>query len=295
MAYTFYPGCASEATGKASFISFEAVVKALDIDCHGEIPDWNCCGATLVANAIGDFAQQAIAARNLALAEKEGKDILVACSSCYLNLAWTNEKMKTDPDFKSQINEALGAGGLSYNASLQVRHLIDVLVNEIGLDKIRERTIKPLEGLKVACYSGCQTVRALRRPDFDDVEYPVMLDRLVEALGATAVPFPMAARCCGGSQQFTNPELIYDLTGKILDCAAENGADVIVTPCPMCALNTDAFQQKIAKLKNKEYNMPVLFVTQLMGVAFDLKPKDLALQYNIVSPYQKLAKYGVKK
>lgn len=294
MAYTVYPGCASEASGKANLISFEAVAEALGLEVH-ELEDWNCCGATVVANAIGDFAQQAIAARNLALAEKAGRDIVIACSSCYLNLAWTNEKMKEEPKFKDQINEALGAAGMSYGAGLQVRHMFDVLVNEVGLDKIRERTIKPLEGLKVACYSGCQTVRALRRPDFDDVEYPVVLDRLVEALGATAVPFPMAARCCGGAQQFTNAALIYDLTGQVLESAAQNGADIIVTSCPMCALNTEAFQGKIAKLNNKKYDMPVLFVTQLMGVAFDLKPKDLAFSYNIISPYKKLAKYGVKK
>ncbi|MEW6459215.1 MAG: disulfide reductase, partial [Bacillota bacterium] len=99
----------------------------------------------------------------------------------------------------------------------------------------------------------------------------------------------------GGSQQFANPELIYDLTGKVLDSAAAAGADVIVTTCPMCAMNTDVFQEKIGKLNKKKYNMPVLFLTQLMGVAFDLKPKDLAFQYNIVSPYGKLKKYGVKK
>ncbi|ACA60374.1 CoB--CoM heterodisulfide reductase iron-sulfur subunit B family protein [Candidatus Desulforudis audaxviator] len=295
MAYIYYPGCASEATGKSNHISFEAVAHALGLELAGEIPDWNCCGATLVANAIGDFAQMALACRNLALAEKKGHDIIVACSSCYLNLAWPNELMRTNPDFAAKLNEALGAANLSYSGKLKVKHVVDVLANEIGAERIKERTIKPLEGLKVACYSGCQTVRALRRPDFDDVEYPQVMGRIVEAVGAEAVDFPLAARCCGGSQQFTNPELIYDLTGKVLDSAAAAGADVIVTTCPMCAMNTDVFQEKIGKLNKKKYNMPVLFLTQLMGVAFDLKPKDLAFQYNIVSPYGKLKKYGVKK
>jgi heterodisulfide reductase subunit B len=282
-----------EATGKAYLVSFEAVEKALELDAH-EIPDWNCCGATVSANYVGDLPQLAIAARNLALAESAGHDVLVGCSSCYLNLAWVNERMKLEPEFAAQINEALGAANMQYNMTLNVRQLIDVLVNDIGLDKIKARTIKPLTGLKVACYSGCQTVRALRRRDFDDVEYPQMMDKVVEALGARAVPFPMAARCCGGSQQFTKVDMIYHCTGKVLESAAQAGADIIVTPCPMCHMNTDVYQKKINKVTGTKYDMPVLFITQLMGVAFDLKPKDLGFSYNIVAPGSKLAAYGVK-
>ncbi|MEW6725861.1 CoB--CoM heterodisulfide reductase iron-sulfur subunit B family protein [Desulforudis sp. 1088] len=289
MPYSFYPGCSMEATGKAYHVSFECVNKALDLEAH-EIPDWNCCGATVVANITGDFPQLAVASRNLALAEPAGHDVLIGCSSCFVNLAWANEKFKTDPKFAAKINEALSAAGLKYNGTLRVRQLIDVLVNDVGLEKIKARVVKPLTGLKVACYTGCQTVRALRRPDFDDVEYPQMLDKIVEALGATPVPFPMAARCCGGSQQFTNVQLIYELTGSVLECAAQAGADLMVTPCPMCHMNTDVYQRKINKVLGRNYDIPVLFITQLMGVAFDCKPKELGFEYNIVSPSKVLAK-----
>lgn len=294
MAYSFYPGCSMDATAKASMVSFKEVQQALKLDAR-EIPDWNCCGATVTANAIGDLPQMALAARNLALAEPAGLDVLIVCSSCYLNLAWVNEKFKTDARFRAQINEALGAAGLKYEGSLRVRHLIDVLVNDVGLDAIKARAIKPLKGMKVACYSGCQTVRALRHRDFDNVEYPQVFDRLVEALGATPVPFPYAARCCGGSQQFTNVDIIYDLTGAVLESAAQGGAEAIVTPCPMCHMNTDVYQPKINKVKGKKYNMPVFFLTQLMGVAFDIKPSALGFEYNIVSPNKLLEKYGAKR
>ncbi|MGC7877803.1 CoB--CoM heterodisulfide reductase iron-sulfur subunit B family protein, partial [Desulforudis sp. 1190] len=228
--------------------------------------------------------------RSSDLAEPAGHDVLIGCSSCFVNLAWANEKFKTDPKFAAKINEALSAAGLKYNGTLRVRQLIDVLVNDVGLEKIKARVVKPLTGLKVACYTGCQTVRALRRPDFDDVEYPQMLDKIVEALGATPVPFPMAARCCGGSQQFTNVQLIYELTGSVLECAAQAGADLMVTPCPMCHMNTDVYQRKINKVLGRNYDIPVLFITQLMGVAFDCKPKELGFEYNIVSPSKVLAK-----
>lgn len=290
MAYSFYPGCSMEATGKAYEVSFNAVKKVLPLEFK-DIPDWNCCGATVSANYVGDLPQLAMAARNLALAEPAGSDVVIGCSSCYLNLAWVNERMKLEPEFAAQINEALRAGGLEYNMTLNVRHLIDVLVNDLGLDAIKERVVRPLTGLKVACYSGCQTVRALRRPDFDDVEHPVMLGKLVEALGATAVPFPLAAKCCGGSQQFTNVELIYHLTGKVLESAAQNEADIIVTPCPMCHMNTDVYQKKINSVTGTNYDMSVLFITQLLGIAFGIKKDQLGFGYNVVPINKKLAIY----
>lgn len=291
MAYSFYPGCSMEATGKASGVSFEAVKHLIPMEVQ-EIPDWNCCGATVSSNYIGDLPQLAMAARNLALAEPAGLDVVITCSSCYLNLAWVNERMKLEPEFAAQINEALGAAGLQYNMTLNVRHIVDVLVNDIGLDQIKKSVVRPLTGLKVACYSGCQTVRAIRRWDFDDLEHPQLLGKVVEALGATAVPFPAAAKCCGGAQQFTNVELIYHLTGKILQSAADNQADVIVTPCPMCHMNADVYQQKINSVTGTDYHMPVLFITQLMGLAYGVPKKELGFSYNVVPSNKKLQIYG---
>jgi heterodisulfide reductase subunit B len=242
---------------------------------------------------VGDYPQQVATARNLALAEKDGADILVGCSSCYMNLANTNKRFKEDKHFSAMANEALAAGGLKYNGTLRVRQIIDVMVNDVGLDKIRARVKRPLTGLKVAGYVGCQTVRSMPW-EFDDPENPVFLDKIIEAMGATAVPFELKARCCGSSHASVAPEIVVKYGKNLLDCAAAGGAEMIVTPCPMCQLNLEAYQGQVNKTYSANYSMPILFFSQLMSIAFDLPPETAGLKYNIVSPFQSLSKFGVK-
>ncbi|GBF34493.1 CoB--CoM heterodisulfide reductase subunit B [Desulfocucumis palustris] len=293
MRYSVYPGCSLEATALSYMKSLEPVAEALGMHLE-EIPDWNCCGASVASGVVGDFAQQVMTARNLALAEEKGLDILVACSSCYMNMGLTNKRFKDDAHFAKLANEALAVGGLKYNGTLRVRQIVDALVNDIGLDKIKARVKRPLTGLKVAGYVGCQTVRALPW-EYDDPERPVLLDQLVEALGATAVPFPMKARCCGSSHAIAQTEIVLDCSREILESARSNGASMMVTPCPMCQLNIDAYQGMINKTYNTNYAIPTLFITQLMAIAFDLPPEASALKYCIVSPYEALAPLGVGK
>lgn len=292
MRYSFYPGCSMEGAAVPYLKSIEAVAEALGMEIK-EIPDWNCCGATMASGVVGDYTQQVVTARNLALAEKEGLDILVGCSSCYMNLAITNKHFKEDKHFSSMANEALAAGGLKYNGTLRVRQILDVLVNDVGLDKIRAKVKRPLTGLKVAGYVGCQTVRSIPW-EFDDPENPVFLDKLIEALGATPVPFPMKARCCGSSQTSVAPEVVVSYGKNILDSAVAGGAQMIVTPCPMCQMNLEAFQRDVNKTFSANFSMPILFFTQLMSIALDLPPTAAALKYNIVSPFQALSAFGVK-
>lgn len=292
MRYSFYPGCSMEATAIANRISIEAVTEALGMELE-EIPDWNCCGATVASGVVGDFTAQVVAARNLALAEQKGMDVVVGCSSCYLSLAVTNKRFKEEEDFRKRANEALGVAGLRYNGTLRVRQIMEVLVNDVGLDEIRARVKRPLTGLKVAGYVGCQTVRSIPW-EFDDPEYPVLLDKIVEALGATPVDFPMKARCCGSSNSIAATEVVLDMGRGILESAAAGGAQLIVTPCPMCQLNLDAYQGKINQLYQENFSLPVLFFTQLMAIAFDLPSQSWALKYCIVPPQQVLAEFGVK-
>ncbi|MCL6638339.1 MAG: CoB--CoM heterodisulfide reductase iron-sulfur subunit B family protein [Firmicutes bacterium] len=280
MRYSFYPGCSMEGPAVPYLKSIEAVAEALGMELK-EIEDWNCCGATMASGVVGDYTQQVVTARNLALAEKEGLDIVVGCSSCYMNLANTNKRFKEDGHFKKMANEALAAGGLTYKGTLRVRQILDVMVNDVGLDKIRARVKRPLTGLKVAGYVGCQTVRSIPW-EYDDPENPVFLDRIIEALGATPVPFPMKARCCGSSQASVAPEIVVSYGKKILDSAKAGGADLIVTPCPMCQLNLDAYQSQIDKTYSTKYSMPILFFTQLMAVAFNLPAPAVGMNYLIV-------------
>ncbi|MCG8401433.1 MAG: CoB--CoM heterodisulfide reductase iron-sulfur subunit B family protein [Firmicutes bacterium] len=293
MRYSFYPGCSMEATAKANLYSIEGVAKALDLNLE-EIPDWNCCGATMASGVVGDFTQQAVTARNLAIAEAKGLDVVVGCSSCYMTLAVTNKRFKEDEHFRVKANEALATAGLHYNGTLAVRQFMEVLITDVGLDKVAQRVKKPLTGLTVAGYVGCQTVRALPY-QFDDPEQPVGMDRLMEALGATAADFPMRARCCGSSQTIPQRDIVLDLGYKIFESAAAGGAQVIVTPCPMCQLNLDAYEQLVNKKYGANFNIPVLYFTQLMAVAFGLSPEARALKYNIVSPYEALSAFGESK
>ncbi len=293
MRYSVYPGCSMEGPALFYLKATEAVAEALGVHLE-EIPDWNCCGAAEVSGVVGEFTQQVMTARNLAIAEAKGQDVLVACSSCYMNMALTNKRFKEDPHFAQMANEALAAGGLKYNGTLRVRQITDVLVNDVGLEKIKAMVKKPLTGLKVAGYVGCQTVRALPW-EYDDPERPVLLDQLIEALGATAVPFPMKARCCGGTHALAQTEIVLDRSKEILESAAANGASMLVTACPMCQMSLDAFQGMINQNHKTNFALPTLFVTQLMAIAFGLPPAVAGLKHIVVSPYEALAPLGVGK
>lgn len=293
MKYSFYPGCSMEATAIANLKSIEAVASALDIHLE-EIPDWNCCGATVASSVVGDFTQQTMTARNLSIAESKGLDVVVGCSSCYMSLAVTNKRFKEDEHFRSMANEALAVGGHKYEGSLRVRQFLEVLVNDVGFETVAQKVKRSLKGLKVAGYVGCLTVRSIPY-EFDDPEYPVQMDKLMETLGAESTAFPMKARCCGSSCTFTATEIVVDSARKIFESASEGGAQVIVTPCPMCQTNLDAFQQRVNRIHGTSFNIPILFFTQLMAIAFDLPPEAWALKYNIVSPYEALAPFGVSK
>lgn len=293
MRYTFYPGCSMEATAKANLHSIEAVAKALGMKLE-EIPDWNCCGATVASNVAGDFVTQVLTARNLAIAESKGLDILVGCSACYANLAVTNLRFQEDEEFKARANEALAEGGYKYNGTLQVRNFFEVLVNDVGIDRIKEKVKVPLTGLNVAGYVGCLAVRSVPYK-FDDPEYPNLLDQIVSAVGATPTDFPMKARCCGSSNAIAQTEIVLDSIYKILQSARDGGAHIFVTTCPICQLNIDAYQQMVNQKYGTDFNLPILFFTQLMAIAFGLPKEAQALSYNIVQPYDALAAFGVSK
>lgn len=285
--YSYYPGCSEEATGKAYGISTEAICQPLGIELI-ELEDWNCCGTTPYG-AVNELEAICVAARNLALAEQKGLDLVSACSACYVTLNKSNLLIKERPEIKSKTDDALAAADLKYNGSIKVRHLLEVIVNDIGYEAIKSKVSKNLDGLKVASYYGCQIVRP--RLGFDDPEYPQSLDLLVESLGAKAVPFPMKSRCCSASLVIPEQELALGLINKILRNAQENGAECIVTACPLCQLNLDAYQGKLNKKYNADYNIPVLFFTQLLGIALGVTSKELALNKNIVSSKKVLEYY----
>ncbi|MEG6521849.1 CoB--CoM heterodisulfide reductase iron-sulfur subunit B family protein [Desulfotomaculum sp. 1211_IL3151] len=289
MKYTFYPGCASEGTAVSYHHSALEVAKLLGLEMK-EIEDWNCCGSTVTSSVIGQFAADVLASRNLALAEKTGpEDVVTTCSSCYAILGNVNKKFNSE-HFKANANDALSKDSLSYHGGLNVRMLLDVMVSEVGLENIAAKVVKPLKGLKVAGYVGCQTVRALR--EFDNWENPTFLDNIIDTLGAEPVNFSHKLKCCTGAMALSSPEVTISALYPILKSAHDAGADLIVTPCPLCQMNLDAYQIKVNKVYGTNYNLPVLFFTQLMALAFGLDKKKAALEYCIVSPDKALQSLG---
>jgi heterodisulfide reductase subunit B len=286
--YTYFPGCsASEGGAKAYNRSTQAVSKVLDIDLI-ELDDWNCCGST-PSSSVDELGALCMPARDLALAEKRGLDMVTPCSACYVVFNRTNSYLKQYPQLKSKVDEALAAGGLEYHGTVKVRHLLDVLTTDVGYEAIASKVKRNLSGLKVAPYYGCQVVRP--GFGFDHPESPQSLDKLITSVGAEPTPFPLKARCCGGSLIISEEDLALGLIRKLLDSASSNGAQCLVTVCPLCQTNLDAYQSRVNKKFKTSFNLPVLFFTQLMGVAFGLEEKELGLKTGVVPVGKVLAKY----
>jgi len=282
MKYSYFPGCSLKGLGRSYEESLLPVMKHLGVQLQ-ELDDWNCCGATAYFS-VRETLSHAISARNLAIAEKQALDVVAPCSACYLGLSKTNHYLQEFPDLKKRVDDALAAGGLTYNGSVRVRHALEVFVQDVGIDAIEDQVKKPLDDLKVAGYAGCQMVRPY---GFDDPEVPEVLDRLTRALGGTPVEFPLASRCCGGAQVMTNQPIALAMCRELLACADGRQADVIVTTCPLCHMNLDLFQGKVNAAFGTSFHIPVVFFTQLMALAFGLG--RTGIDKNIVPVGPKLA------
>lgn len=294
--YLYYPGCSMETSARAYSLSIAQVAQKLGLELS-EIEDWNCCGATEYFS-INPIPAYSLIARNLALAARQadGMDTVVApCSACYLNLVKADYYMAERPRLGQKVNEALAAGGLSYRpGTLVIRHLLDVLLNDIGLAKIKSLVARPLTGLRVAPYLGCM----VSRPDYyhrlSDHEHPIELDLLLKALGAEVIDFPLKTACCGGHMPQIGPETAFELLRRLISSAAQYQADLMVTVCPMCQLNIDAYQGEMNRYFDTRYQMPIVFFTQLVGLAFGLEAKDLGFGLELVSATKALEKIGVQ-
>jgi len=297
--YGYYPGCSLERNAIAYHQSAMAVAPLLDIE-FVELDDWNCCGATEYI-AVEMLPAYALVARNLAIASRQklnggSKNQVVApCSACFLNLSKVDKYMGDAPRLAANVNTALAAGGLSYQAgSVRVRHLLDIVVNDVGHDAIAARVQKPLYGLRIAPYYGCLIVRPGFQGAFDDPEYPMSLDKLMRTLGTTVVDFPVKAHCCGGHMTQISEQVALELIRQLLQNAAEYEADAIVTLCPMCQLNLDGYQEAVNRHFGTKYHLPILYFTQLMGLAFGLPAATLGFGKEFVDATAALNKIGVE-
>ncbi len=294
--YLFYPGCSLEANAKAYYKSIWKIADPIGLNLK-EIEDWNCCGATEYLG-ISLTPAYSLISRNLALASKQSngsRTVVTPCSACYLNLAKADYYMREQPKLGEIVNESLAAGGLSYKpGSLDIRHLLDVIIYDIGLEAIKSKVVRPLTGLRVAPYLGCMVPRPDYEHRWSDHEHPIELDLLLNALGAEVIDFPLKTHCCGGHMPHIGPETAFELIRRLISAADHLDADIMATLCPMCQLNLDAYQGETNRHFGTGYRMPVVFFTQLMGLAFGLDAKELGFGLELVSARKALAKIGVE-
>ena len=284
MKYAFFPGCSLESTGWDFDRSTRAVCRALGIELS-ELSDWVCCGST-PAHASDDGLAVALPVLNLQKASAVGLPVMAACASCYARLRTANHHVRRAPEARARAERLTGQ---PYDGGVEVYHVLDVLVNRFGLDGIRAKVRRPLAGLRVAAYYGCLLTRPPEIVAFDDAEHPTGMDDLLAAVGAQPVEWPYKTECCGGSLSMTHSGVVARLGHKLLAMAREAGADCLAVACPLCQVNLDLRQADASKAHGALSPTPVLYITQLLGLALGLSAGELGLDALTVSAKPLLA------
>ncbi|MBW2056910.1 MAG: CoB--CoM heterodisulfide reductase iron-sulfur subunit B family protein [Deltaproteobacteria bacterium] len=260
MQLSYYPGCTSHSTAAEYGMSTEAVLRALGVELL-EIEDWNCCGAA-AAHTLSRLLSLALPARNIAKTQERELPLVVPCAGCFNNLKKAEAVLKTGGELARQIEELVG---FRYEESTDILALIDVVVNRIGLDRVRQKVVRPLTGLRVAAYYGCALVRNPKITHLDDPENPMYIDRIVEVLGATPVEWSYKTECCGADLALTHGERVAEMVTRIIEMAREAGADCLACSCGLCQANLEMRQ------KSEAEGLPVYYFTELMGLAMGLE------------------------
>jgi heterodisulfide reductase subunit B2 len=279
MKYAYYPGCSAESTAQDQYMSINEVAKALDIELI-QPKGWTCCGST-PAHHTDKILSLALPAANLLMAKKMGLDMIVFCAACYNRMKVANHEIKSNPEMRKKVAESLGE---DYDGSVIVFHFVEVLMKDLGVKKLKKAMTHTLDGLKVASYYGCLLVRPRGVADFDDPENPTMMDKLVNLMGGQGIDWPHKVECCGGGFSLSRTDIVLDLSNPIIGMAEDSGAQCIAVACPMCQVNLDLRQSDINKQKKKNYNMPIIYITQLLGLCLGVSPKKLGMNKCVVSP-----------
>lgn len=282
MKYLLFLGCVIPYRIPSYEVSSRIVLERLGVELV-EMPEFNCCG--LPIDSVEHEAMLVLAARNLSLAEREGLDILTLCPGCAGTLRKVNKSLAEDKKLKARVNELLKEVGMQVEGGkIHVRHLIQALSEDVGLDKIKKAVTKPLTGLKVTEHNGCHILRPAKYIGFDDPENPVILKRLIEATGAECLDYMFETDCCGAPIIGVNDEIPLRLAGNKLRNVKAVSAEALITVCPFCHMMFDINQPRIEKLLQEKFGIPVLHYPQLLGLAMGLTPQQLALDELRVKP-----------
>lgn len=280
MNVAYMPGCSLHGMAAEYEKSAQVVCRHLGINLQ-EIEDWNCCGAT-AAHSLNNMLSISLSARNLNIARQMKLDqVTTACAGCFNRLKTASYEMQRDPETAKKVEKIIDA---SAPTGLQISNLLQLLMEQLGVGAISEKVVKPLKGLKLASYYGCLMTRPAKIAQFDDPEQPVSLDLLLNALGAETVTWGYKTECCGGGYSASETSIVVDLSGQILEAARVAGAEAIVTACPMCQSNLDSRQSAIEAARNKKYNLPIIYFTQLIGLAFGYSPQKVGLNRLLTNP-----------
>lgn len=279
---SYYPGCSLDGTAGEYGESVETVARVLGIKLT-EVEDWSCCGSSS-AHATSEELSIALSARNLKLAEKVGKDVVVPCPSCF-------QRLKTAEKALLSGKPVVGVGG-GYKGNFQIRYITDYLWDATGEETIKSKVVKPLKGLNPVCYYGCLATRPPKITDQKNYEDPQSMDNIMKALGANVKDWSFKTDCCGGSVIFTRPDVAKKLIEKLYRMAEEAGADCIVAACPICQSNLDSRMDEISAETGKKYNLPVYYFSELMGLAFGKTPEKW-LNKHLVDPIPLLKQKGL--
>ncbi|MGI6434638.1 MAG: CoB--CoM heterodisulfide reductase iron-sulfur subunit B family protein [Syntrophomonadaceae bacterium] len=285
MNVAYFPGCSLHSMAHEYDLSTRLVCRHLNINLK-EIEDWNCCGAT-AAHSLDHNLAVGLAARNLSIAQQMNLDRVTAvCAGCFSRLKSASYEMRHNPRMRSEVEAMLQEPA---PLKTEVQHLLQLLVEEVGLDAIKQKVVKPLQGLRLAAYYGCLLTRPRQVVNFDDPEQPVSLDHLLQALGAETVTWGHKAECCGGGYAASDTGIVLDLGGQVIKSAKNAAAEAIVVACPMCQGNLDMRQ----KAMGLDYRMPIIYFTQLMGLAFGYKANQVGINKLFNSPIPLLKSKGL--
>ena len=251
-----------------------------------------CCPDPVGFNAVDHTSWLAMGARNLTIAEAEGKDIISLCNGCFQTLKLVNKELNHNEHEKEKINKILGAVGKEFKGTIKVKHFVEV-IHEIGAEKIKEFITNELSGLKVACHTGCHYNRPSEIVQTDDPLKPVKLREIVAATGATPVDYQEEVLCCGAGVGNTEEEPAMQILANKLSSAMNAGAEAIIVNCPACFQQFDTNQKKAEKLSGKTFGLPVLYVTELLALAFGMKPEDMGIKFHRTRPKALLEKHNI--
>jgi len=290
MKTAYFPGCSLHSTAKEYDASWRLTSRKLGIELQ-EIPRWICCGAAS-AQVTSHLLSVSLPCRNLALVEEMGLDtVITPCAACFNRLKVANQEVAENLQLKKDVEEVLGK---PYGGKVTIKHPLEVIVKDIGLEEVRKMARRKLQGLKIASYYGCLLVRPPKVTSFDDPEDPQSMDNLVTALGGEALPWAFKTECCGASFSLSDTDIVFELSGEILNGALEAEAECIIVACPLCQSNLDLRQKGIEKRYGKKLNLPILYFSELLGLTLDMNVRELGLSKHMVSPAKLLEKIGLE-